>query len=238
MKAKFYIMDISRIGPNGLYCDGVETVCNSALRHEDFVRSAAGRQLLRYILWNEFKINLDYKSLVPEKGGKLVLTDYPNITFNISHSNSMVACAVGKSALGIDIECKKQIEFRPLADHFFHMNERDYINKADPEIGLDRFYKLWTLKESYIKCTGEGLSKGLDSFFLEAAINSRIKVYDKENPERSSKYRFYNTRCNSQYHVSICSEQADINKEGRMLDYSVLKRFLIGETGKVRRIEA
>lgn len=43
---EFYIMDISKIGSNGLYYDGIENVCNRALRYEDFVRSASSRQLL------------------------------------------------------------------------------------------------------------------------------------------------------------------------------------------------
>ncbi|XBX04669.1 4'-phosphopantetheinyl transferase superfamily protein [Enterocloster clostridioformis] len=231
MKAKFYIMDISRIGPRGLYCDGAETVCNGALRYEDFVRSAAGRQLLKYALWREFKMALNYESLMQERRGKLILSDCPIVSFNISHSNQMVACAVGKRPLGIDVEYKKQIEYRPLADHFFHKNELEYINKVDPGAGLDQFYKLWTLKESYIKCTGDGLSKELDSFIMTADSAGRMKVYDKNNPERSGKYRFYHTRCNSQYHVSICSEQSDICKEGKMLNYSEVAGFLNNRIG-------
>lgn len=43
MKAEFYTMDISKVGTNGLYCDGVEKVCNNALRYEDFIKSATSR---------------------------------------------------------------------------------------------------------------------------------------------------------------------------------------------------
>lgn len=32
---------------------------------------------------------------------------------------------------------------------------------------MDRFYEIWTLKESYIKCRGQRLSIPLTSFFVE-----------------------------------------------------------------------
>ena len=222
---EFYIMDISKIGSNGLYYDGIENVCNRALRYEDFVRSASSRQLLKYVLWREFKLNLNYDSLKRERWGKPILIDYPFISFNIAPSNNMVACVVGKGELGIDIEYIRQIECCQLAEHFFHINERKFIVNAKSGTDLDRFYKIWTLKESYIKCIGKGLNRELDSFFLDVKTDSKITVYDEKNSEQCAKYEFYNMRY-KQYHISICSEREDINKEAKILDYNVVTNFL------------
>lgn len=163
------------------------------------------------------------------------MIDYPTISFNIAHSNNMVVCAVGKNSLGIDIKYKYKIEFGSLSKHFFHMNEWQYINDTEPGSGLDRFYKLWTLKESYIKCTGDGFSKKLDSFFIDINKNSRIKVYDKENLEQFRKYRFYNKRYDDQYHISVCSEQDSINERGTKLDYNVVANFLDSSVATLKK---
>ena len=79
----------------------------------------------------------------------------------------MVACAVGKRPLGIDVEYKKQIEYRPLADHFFHKNELEYINKVDPGAGLDQFYKLWTLKETWIREAQANINTFKSTFYKD-----------------------------------------------------------------------
>lgn len=177
--AKFYIMDISKIGSNGLYYDGVESVCNRFLRYEDFIRMASSRQLLKYVLWWEFKLDLHYDSLKPERWRKPILIDYPFISFNIVHPNNMVDCMVGKGVLGI------HIEYCQLANHFFHINERKFIVNAESGTGLDKFYKIWTLKESYIKCIDEGLNRELDSFFLDVKTDSKSVLYDKKRIQNS-----------------------------------------------------
>ena len=52
-----------------------------------------------------------------------------------------------------------------VAYRFFTKDEIDYISDglecSDEDV---RFYKIWTMKEAYIKMTGKGLSTRLDSF--------------------------------------------------------------------------
>ncbi len=86
-----------------------------------------------------------------------------NIYFNLSHSADWAICAVGEKRVGCDIE-KIEEEPEGLAERFFHQNEADYLNTLEQEKRIEAFYRLWTLKESYIKMTGEGLHLPLNCF--------------------------------------------------------------------------
>lgn len=86
-----------------------------------------------------------------------------NIYFNISHSEGTVAVIIADSEAGIDIEKIKTPDYRT-ARVFCTENEKSYIFSAETEAEKQkRYYTIWTLKESYIKCTGEGLSESLKS---------------------------------------------------------------------------
>lgn len=72
--------------------------------------------------------------------------------FNLSHSGDYIVLATGAESIGVDIEkiCPYDGELAKLC---FLPQEIDYINRSD-----FLFYKYWTIKESLMKATGEGLS--------------------------------------------------------------------------------
>lgn len=74
--------------------------------------------------------------------------------FNLSHSGDYVIFAVGDDAVGCDIEREKPADFERLGKIVFHENEIKILKKAKNK--QDYFYKLWTRKEAFIKCLGEG----------------------------------------------------------------------------------
>ncbi|MCC8050043.1 MAG: 4'-phosphopantetheinyl transferase superfamily protein [Clostridiales bacterium] len=66
--------------------------------------------------------------------------------------------------VGCDIEFRKQPNDK-LAGRFFCRDEISWMQDAKEETEREeRFYRLWTLKESFIKATGQGLRLPLDSF--------------------------------------------------------------------------
>lgn len=84
--------------------------------------------------------------------------------FNLSHSEQRVMCAVSDSELGCDVERVRDIDLG-IARRFFYAGEHEYILSApDAAERRERFYRLWTLKESYMKATGLGMSLPLDEF--------------------------------------------------------------------------
>ena len=60
-----------------------------------------------------------------------------------------------------------------IASRFFSRAEMVGLRGTPRERQLDRFYELWTLKESYIKARGQGLSLGLSRFSFSVAGDFR-----------------------------------------------------------------
>ena len=102
-----------------------------------------------------------------------------NCYFNISHAGDYVVGVSFDREVGCDIE---KIVDAPLeiADRFFYSGEAEYI--AASEDKNRAFFKLWTLKESYMKMTGRGMSIPLDSFEVVPAGNGFVLGKSLENP--------------------------------------------------------
>lgn len=98
------------------------------------------------------------------------------VCFNLSHSGVWALCAVSDGAVGCDVEALGHADLR-LAARFFHPAEyRDIAAQPTPEAVDARFYRYWTLKESYIKATGKGMSLPLNTF--ELRCEREIAVFE------------------------------------------------------------
>ena len=84
------------------------------------------------------------------------------VYFNLSHSGDMVLCVISDAAVGCDIEMVTDAPME-VAERYFSDSERNYISSAETAAGKNRrFFRLWTMKESYLKTTGEGMSLSPD----------------------------------------------------------------------------
>ena len=92
--------------------------------------------------------------------------NHENIRFNISHTNGMVACALTKkNNVGVDLEWPSRPNIiNEIAKKKFSNEEYNYFKASPPTEQRKVFFSLWTLKESYLKATGKGLSIPLDTF--------------------------------------------------------------------------
>lgn len=98
------------------------------------------------------------------ENGKPYFENRPDLHFNISHSGSKVAVAFAECEVGCDIERVKPINFA-LARRFFCAEENRFLHEVnEPEEKTERFFRLWTLKESYLKAAGYGLKLPLNEF--------------------------------------------------------------------------
>jgi 4'-phosphopantetheinyl transferase len=90
----------------------------------------------------------------------------PWLRFNLSHTRSMVACAVTAWAdVGLDVEDLGRPEASPgLAERYFAPQEASMIAALPREARHEAFLKVWTLKEAFVKATGDGIGLGLDAF--------------------------------------------------------------------------
>ncbi|MCM1328978.1 MAG: 4'-phosphopantetheinyl transferase superfamily protein [Ruminococcus sp.] len=98
--------------------------------------------------------------------GKPYLADYPDIHFNLSHSGEIALAVFAAAETGCDIE-KIQPFHNGTAERFFSPSEREFIVSSEDS---DRaFCRIWTLRESFSKAVGSGLSLPHNCF--EIVIN-------------------------------------------------------------------
>ena len=94
--------------------------------------------------------------------GKPSLKDHPEIHYNLSHADGIAACMVSEHECGID--CEKVRAYRPnVVRRSFSENEQRLIDEAPGKERDLLFFRLWTLKEAYVKTIGIGVSYPLDT---------------------------------------------------------------------------
>jgi 4'-phosphopantetheinyl transferase len=84
----------------------------------------------------------------------------PRLRFNISHTNSLVACVVtSEMDCGVDVEdMSARYDIESLSRRILAASERAYIAALPEEERVCGFFRLWTLKEAYTKARGLGFS--------------------------------------------------------------------------------
>lgn len=173
MSTKVYICNMELPEGMNLDIDGLaaglsrERQNKIRARHfeKDRIQALGAGLLLDYGL-REYGLRECQVSMAYKKNGKPYLTDYADIHFNLSHSGNMVMAVFSDREAGCDVERLQEARMR-VARRFF--SERE-IEKMEAEMSAaerDRlFFRLWTLKESYLKVTGEGMRMALDSFTI------------------------------------------------------------------------
>ncbi len=85
--------------------------------------------------------------------------------FSVSHSGDFVAFAGADSPVGVDIQLVEHADYRT-AERFFTSEEYAAICAApSPE---REFFRIWTLKEAYVKMLGTGMATPFSSFCVLA----------------------------------------------------------------------
>ena len=89
------------------------------------------------------------------------------LQFNVSHSAGLIACAVAwRREIGLDVESTvgAPIEEDVPRRNFSPVEFADYLGQPTPAARHRRFLEYWTLKESYLKARGTGLSLPTNKF--------------------------------------------------------------------------
>ena len=119
------------------------------------------------------------------------------VGFSLSHTRTLVAVAVGRGwTLGIDVEPSgRRAAATEIAERHFAPAEAQLVNRQ----GLATFLRLWTLKEAYVKATGEGLARPLCSFAFQL---DPLRV-DDGAPERG--WRFAELRPDAGHYLALAA---------------------------------
>ncbi len=138
--------------------------------------------LRNQLLSQSFELSVSDQQVVRTNFGKPYLKDYPDFSFNHSHSQNFYALATSKQVqnLGIDIEeLNRKVRFEALAQHAFHPQElkKWQVLDYDPEY----WFKVWTTKEAVLKASGLGIRINLNE--LNTNIHPEQNGGRCEHPE-------------------------------------------------------
>lgn len=191
------------------------------LLYRDAYRSLIGEVAIRLIISQTYNIPNNALHFSCSQYGKPIAfcLGFP-FYFNISHSADWVVVISDSSPVGIDIEKIEEIDIS-FAKKYFTSKEVAYLNSLKKKEQIYHFYKLWTLKESFIKFIGMGLSIPLDSFsFLQH--NNYLESSLVKNYEFKKYTKGYLNLCNldSDYAVSVCCSAPFFPQEIEQLTFS------------------
>lgn len=136
---------------------------------------------------------------IQTENGKPMLAETEGFHFNTSHAGDWVVCVFDSAEIGVDVERVKPANLSISRSFFTDEEHHDICSASDPN---DRFFDYWTLKESFIKHTGKGLSQALNAFtilFSERTI--RVMIEGKTFENRYLKQYFLDEG----YKLAVCA---------------------------------
>ena len=124
------------------------------------------------------------------------------LEFSLSHSGNMVICAVSDKPVGCDVEELRKAP-KGVAKRYFSENEKEYLNQFNGEDYDTAFFRLWTMKESYVKMTGEGMGVPFEAYEIALEDSGARVIRDGETQE------CYISEVEVPgYNISICAKES------------------------------
>lgn len=140
--------------------------------------------------------------------------DSPTLSFSLAHTKGLAVVAVtGGANVGVDVErVDRCVDAARLSNRFFSPEEAAALQELVSDRLRERFFLYWTLKESYIKARGLGLSLPLDSFSFRLAGEIPFRIgFSGSNPDGPGEWRFALLEPRPQYitAIGVSSERPD-----------------------------
>ncbi len=190
-------------------------------RPEERRRSLAAELLLKKVLrdralpWKELRYGFGGE-------GKPCLPELPGFFFSLSHSGDWAMAAGAGAEVGCDVERLREV--RPgLAGRYFCPEEAERIASLPGEEGRRLFFRCWTLKESFLKATGQGFRLPLNAVCILPGEEGRAAVRQSVDDRH---YFLADRAWPAGYHSAVCAagpvsgvrwEEADLGKLAREL---------------------
>ena len=118
----------------------------------------------------------------------------PPLRFNLSHTENLIICGVVlEQEIGVDVEyMERKGTSVDIADRFFSQQEVDDLYTLVETQRLSRFFDYWTLKESYIKARGMGLSLPLEQFTFHLLEHEPLHIsFDSKLRDDPNRWQFW-----------------------------------------------
>lgn len=196
----------------------------------DAKAAMAGRLLIRKFIAENLQIPWDKILLDRTAKGKPFLVSgvppqLPNFNFNVSHQGDYaVLAAEPEVQVGVDI-MKTDRPGSGSTEEFFRIMHRQFTEREWHSIKcmgsdwaqLDMFYRLWALKESFIKAVGVGLGFNLQriEFEVRPLHMETARVYTQTKmrlDDEDENWSFEEMLLDEKHHVAVALGGTDANK--------------------------
>ncbi|PEY73218.1 4'-phosphopantetheinyl transferase family protein [Bacillus thuringiensis] len=174
------------------------------MKQKDAYRTLLGELLVRSEICKKYNVRnseIDFEYNIYKKP---FLKQNLNFFFNISHSGEWVICATHNAPVGIDIEHIRSIDLDValhIAKCFFAKEEYEELLNKNQDEQIHYFYDLWTLKESFLKALGKGLTIPLNSFVIKKYNENHIELL-QENLQYTWFFKQY--YLDKQHKLAVC----------------------------------
>ncbi len=152
--------------------------------------------------------------------GKPAVAERDDLHFNLSHCRGLVACALSRSGpVGLDVEWLGRPAPLEVAERFFSASETRWLLERPDHARHDAFFRIWTLKEAYIKAVGLGLSQPLGEFSVSVP---RLKLaFARPGMGDASAWRFHQEMIGTA-HVLAVAWEGDGQEERVLVTQDIL----------------
>ncbi|MCR8846045.1 4'-phosphopantetheinyl transferase superfamily protein [Paenibacillus sp. SC116] len=170
------------------------------MRKPDQLRALIGEITVRLNAMSRTGLSHEQLHFDTNTYGKPFLRDMPSFSYNVSHSGDWVVCAIDETEVGVDVENIQPIDLA-IAERFFSKEEVNDLFALPEHERQAYFFDLWTLKESYIKAVGKGLSIPLNSFSFKR-INNQFTFHSDTDPTPRYVKQY---QLDPQYKLAVCA---------------------------------
>jgi 4'-phosphopantetheinyl transferase len=155
-------------------------------------RFVAARALLRELVGSYLATDPAAVRFIHGPRGKPALAaPADELRFNVSHSDEIALLAFARGCeLGLDVERERELpEADEIASRYFSPAERVALGRLPADERARAFFRCWTRKEAFIKATGDGLSRPLDSFDVTLAPGEPARLLRvADDPDAAGRY--------------------------------------------------
>ncbi len=204
----------------------VDRFVHEKSRHQALVTRALIRHTLSHYFPTIHPATWRFKIGDKGKPELIPLPNLPCIRFNLSHTHDFIVCGLCLECdIGVDVESIQRdgADKHHIARRFFAAPEIEQLKQHSPI----RFFDFWTLKEAYIKATGQGLSTPLNQFWFTLGDSGKpspdISIhFSSELNDQADKWQFWLTDI-AHYRIAIALKS--VQREKRQTNLSICPVF-------------
>lgn len=185
-----------------------------------YQRKVLGRLLLQWAAGKRYELPASQLTVLKYPNEKPYFDQHPEIHFNVSHSGRWIVVALSEAPVGVDVEKVRNVNLA-VARRFFATEEYQQLIAQPLEMQQSFFFDLWTLKESYLKALGTGLTRPLNTFVVRHEAQ-HFRLYAEDQPIQGNLKQIDLER---DYKLAVCSFEEPISVSLKNIEMETMLKF-------------